>query len=147
MTSPAYAVVNLDALQHNLQIVRQYAPNAKIMPVIKANAYGHGMLRVASALQSADAFAVARVDEGVRLRKSGIKNKITVLEGFSCINELEALLTYQLDPVVHSFTQLDMLETRREENTCSMLFWSMSLTIINPLPSGGELAHSGQRIF
>jgi len=120
MTSPAYAVVNLDALQHNLQIVRKYAPNAKIMPVIKANAYGHGMLRVASALQSADGFAVARVDEGVRLRKAGIKNKITVLEGFSCVNELEALLTFQLDPVVHTFTQLSMLELRSELNICSI---------------------------
>jgi alanine racemase len=120
MTSPAYAVVNLDALQHNLQIVRKYAPNAKIMPVIKANAYGHGMLRIASALQSADAFAVARVDEGVRLRKAGIKNKITVLEGFSSINELEAILAYRLDTVVHSFTQLNMFEARAELNTCSI---------------------------
>ncbi|MCX7083847.1 MAG: alanine racemase [Methylococcales bacterium] len=120
MTSPAYAVVNLEALQHNFQIVRKYAPNAKIMPVIKANAYGHGMLRIASALQSADAFAVARVDEGVRLRKAGIINNITVLEGFSSINELEAILDYRLDTVVHSFTQLNMFEARTELKACSI---------------------------
>lgn len=120
MTSPAYAVINLDALRHNLQIVRKFAPNAKIMPVIKANAYGHGMFRVASALQSTDAFAVARVDEGVRLRKAGITNIITVLEGFSCVNELEAILAYQLDTVVHSFTQLSMFEARPELNACSI---------------------------
>ena len=120
MTSPAYAVVNLDALQHNLQIVRKYAPNRKIMPVIKANAYGHGMLRVASALQSADAFAVARVEEGVRLRKAGIHNQITILEGFSCVNELEALLTYNLDTVIHSFFQLSMLEASSKSNAVSI---------------------------
>ncbi len=120
MTSTAYAVINLDALQHNLQIVRQYAPNAKIMPVIKANAYGHGMLRVATNLLSSDAFAVARTEEGVLLRKAGITNKITVLGGFSCINELEAILTYQLDTVVHSFTQLNMLEARTELNAFSI---------------------------
>ncbi len=136
MSSPAYAVVNLDALQHNLQIVRQYAPHSKIMPVIKANAYGHGMLRVASALQSADAFAVARVDEGVRLRKAGITNRITVLEGFSCTHELDALLTYQLNPVVHSFSQVIMLETRTELNACSI--WLKLDTGMNRLGFNAE---------
>ncbi len=120
MTSPAYAVVNLEALQHNLRIVRQYAPNSKIMPVIKANAYGHGLLRVAFALKSVDGFAVARVNEGVLLRKAGITNKIVVLEGFSCINELDEILTYQLDPVVHSFSQISLLEARSELNACSI---------------------------
>jgi alanine racemase len=120
MTSPAFAVVNLEALQHNLQIVRQLAPNSKIMPVIKANAYGHGMLRVASTLKSADGFAVARVNEGVLLRKAGITKKITVLEGFSSANELDEILTYQLDPVVHSFSQISLLEIRSELNTCSI---------------------------
>jgi len=121
MTSPAYAVINLDALQHNLQIVQTYAPKAKIMPVIKANAYGHGMLRVAAALnQSADAFAVARVDEGVRLRKAGINKRITVLEGFNCKNELDDLLTFHLDTVVHSSFQLSMLEARPEINLCKI---------------------------
>jgi len=145
MTSPAYAIVNLEALKHNYQIVRQYAPNSKIMPVIKANAYGHGMLRVASTLENADAFAVARVDEGVRLRKSGIKNKIIVLEGFSCIKELDALLAYQLDTVVHSFTQLDMLENRSELNACSV--WLKLDTGMNRLGfQPAELATAYQRL-
>ena len=112
MTPAAYAVLNLDAVQHNLQTVRRYAPDAKIMAVIKANGYGHGLLRIAEALQSVDAFAVARVDEGVRLRKAGIKNRIAVLEGFTCAEELDELLLYQLEPVAHSFTQLEVFERK-----------------------------------
>jgi alanine racemase len=112
MTPAAYAVLNLEAVQHNAHQVRHYAPDAKIMAVIKANGYGHGLLRIAEALQNADAFAVARVDEGIRLRKAGLKNRIAVLEGFSCADELDELLNYQLDAVVHSFTQLEIFEAR-----------------------------------
>lgn len=112
MTPAAYAVLNLNALYHNLQKVRDCAPDAKIMAVIKANGYGHGMLRVAETLAQAqaDAFAVARVQEGIRLRKAGIENRIAVLEGFTCPEELDDLLAYQLDVVVHTTQQLAMLE-------------------------------------
>ncbi|MEI6068392.1 MAG: alanine racemase [Methylococcaceae bacterium] len=120
MRPAAYAVLNLDAVQHNLQRVRYYAPEAKIMAVIKANGYGHGLLRIADALQTVDAFAVARVDEGIRLRKAGIKNRIAVLEGFTCAEELDELLRYQLDPVVHSFTQVDIFESRTEQGLCAI---------------------------
>ena len=113
MTPAAYAVLDLDAVRHNLSIVRSLAPEARIMAVIKANGYGHGMLRIAEALQEVDAFAVARVDEGVRLRKAGITNRIAVLEGFSCVEELDELLVYQLEPVVHSLTQLEIFEAVR----------------------------------
>jgi alanine racemase len=113
MTPAAYAVLNLDAVQHNLSKVRSCAPDAKVMAVIKANGYGHGLLRIAEALQHVDAFAVARVDEGIRLRKAGFKNRIAVLEGFTCIEELDELLRYQLDAVVHSLTQLEIFEAVR----------------------------------
>jgi alanine racemase len=120
MIPAAYAVLNLDAVQHNMQMVRRYAPDAKIMAVIKANGYGHGLLRIAEALHNVDAFAVARVDEGIRLRKAGIKNRIAVLEGFTCADELDELLHYQLDAVVHSVTQLEMLESRSEQGACAV---------------------------
>ena len=115
MIPAAYAVLNLDAVQHNLQTVRSYAPHAKVMAVIKANGYGHGLLRIAGALQNADGFAVARVDEGIRLRKAGIKTRIAVLEGFTCAEELDELVAFQLDAVVHSFTQLEIFESRSEQ--------------------------------
>lgn len=110
MIPAAYAVLNLDAVQHNLSKVRSCAPDAKVMAVIKANGYGHGMLRIADALQNVNAFAVARVDEGIRLRKAGFKHRVIVLEGFTCVEELEELLHYQLDAVVHTVTQLEIFE-------------------------------------
>ena len=118
MIPAAFAVLDVEAAAHNLQMVRRLAPDAKIMAVIKANGYGHGLLRIAEALQSADAFAVARVDEGVRLRKAGIKHRIAVLEGFFCTEELDELLHYQLDAVVHSFIQLEIFASRKEQEAC-----------------------------
>ena len=120
MIPAAYALLNVDAVQHNLQMVRRYAPDAKIMAVIKANGYGHGLQRMAEVLQNVDAFAVARVDEGIRLRKAGIENRIAVLEGFSCEEELDELLHYRLDPLVHSLAQLEILESRTEQGTCAI---------------------------
>jgi alanine racemase len=120
MIPAAYAVLNLDAVQHNEQMVRRYAPEAKIMAVIKANGYGHGLLRMAEALQNVDAFAVARVDEGIRLREAGIKNRIAVLEGFTCSEELDELVNYRLDPLVHSFAQLEIFESRTEQEACAI---------------------------
>lgn len=120
MTPAAYAVLNLDAVQHNLSKVRNCAPGAKVMAVIKANGYGHGLLRIAEALQHVDAFAVARVDEGIRLRKAGFKNRIAVLEGFTCAEELDELLHYQLDAVVHSLIQLEILEAGTQPSACAV---------------------------
>jgi alanine racemase len=115
MTAAAYAVLDLDAFQHNLAKVRSCAPGAKVMAVVKANGYGHGVLRIAEALQGADAFAVARVDEGIRLRKAGFSNRIAVLEGFTRASEVDDLLEYQLEPLLHSLYQLDILEDRKEQ--------------------------------
>ena len=120
MIPAAYAVLNLEALQHNLAKVRDYAPNAKIMAVIKANGYGHGLVRIAQALQNVEGFAVARVDEGIRLRNAGIKNRIAILSGFTCAEELDKLVHYQLDAVVHCFSQLEILESRTEQDACEI---------------------------
>lgn len=116
MIPAAYAVLNMAAVSHNLQKVRDCAPDAKIMAVIKANAYGHGALRLAHALAAeVDGFAVARVDEGVRLRRAGVQKRIAVLEGFTCADELDELLAHGLDAVVHSLAQLAIFEARTEQ--------------------------------
>jgi len=131
MIPAAYAVLDLEAAAHNVQRVRDYAPNAKIMAVIKANGYGHGLLRIAEALQAVDAFAVARVDEGIRLRKAGIKTRIAVLEGFTCAEELDELLHYQLDAVVHAFIQVEIFASRTEQG--QMAIWLKLDTGMNRL--------------
>jgi alanine racemase len=110
MNPAAYAELDLDALHHNLKIVRQKAPKAKIMAVIKANAYGHGLPRVAAALKDVEAIAVARVDEAIRLRNSGFTSRIVVLEGFSCLDELEDILDLHLEAVIHAEHQLAFLK-------------------------------------
>ncbi|TPQ28213.1 alanine racemase [Methylomonas koyamae] len=110
MTPPAYVRLDLDAVRHNLEQVKRYAPDNKIMAVIKANAYGHGMDRVAAALARADGFAVARVDEGARLRQAGFEQPITVLQGFVCADELQQLLKYRLTAVIHAPQQIAILQ-------------------------------------
>jgi alanine racemase len=131
MTPTAYAVLNVGALQHNLQKVRACAPHAKIMAVIKANGYGHGLVRVAEGLQNADAFAVARVQEGVRLRKAGLANRTAVMEGFTCAEELDELVRYQLDAVVHTAQQIEILARRTE--TAPIAVWLKIDTGMNRL--------------
>ncbi len=111
MLPATHAVLDMAALSHNLATLRSCVPDAKVMAVIKANAYGHGAIAVAHALSEADAFAVARVDEGVALREAGIRQRIAVLQGFICAEELELHARYGLEPVVHSVFQVDMLET------------------------------------
>lgn len=110
MTLAAHALIDLTAVKHNLARVRQLAPNANIMAVIKADAYGHGLLRIAPALNDIQAVAVARVSEGIRLRNSGFNKKIVILEGFVEVDELTVLCHYDLDIVVHSASQVTALE-------------------------------------
>jgi alanine racemase len=114
MLPAAYVRLDLHAARHNLQQVRRYAPGRKIMAVIKANAYGHGMLRMAEALTDSDAFAVARVDEGVRLRQAGFSQPIIVLQGFVCADELQLSVQHELQAVIHSPHQIELLSANSD---------------------------------
>ena len=74
MSRPIQALIDLSALEYNLSIVRRHAPNSRVMAVIKADAYGHGLLRAAEALARAEGFAMLELDAAVRdLRKRGWK--------------------------------------------------------------------------
>lgn len=121
MSPAAFAEIDLAALRHNLLRIRDLVPQARIMAVIKANAYGHGMVRVARALDLADAFAVARVDEGVRLREAGITQRIAVLQGFTRNEELDLHFRFDLEPVIHSEMQIELLE--RADRKGSIAVW------------------------
>jgi len=110
MTRATRAVIDLAALQHNLQVSRHAAPNSKQMAIIKAHAYGHGMVRIAQALDDADAFGVALIEEAIPLREAGVSKPILLLEGFTSEQDLTLIRGYNLDCVVHHESQLRMLE-------------------------------------
>ena len=109
MTPMVSVTIDTGALRHNLQVIRGLAPNSRVMAVIKANAYGHGLVAVARALDAADAFAVARVDEGLVLREAGIKAPILLLEGVFDREQLDAAAAAQFDLVVHTPEQIELL--------------------------------------
>ena len=104
------AVVDATALHHNLRQVRRAAPTSRVMAVIKANAYGHGMVPAAKALAEADGFAVARLGEGLALRAAGLANRILLLEGVFNAEQLAAAAQAQFELMVHSVEQLELLE-------------------------------------
>jgi alanine racemase len=112
-TRAAHALLDLGAAARNLRRLRTFAPAAKFMAVIKANAYGHGILRIARSLPEADAFAVARTNEGLKLRHGGITQRIAILQGFNSQEELAEHAAACLEPVVHSDWQVDLLESAR----------------------------------
>ncbi|MDG3084714.1 alanine racemase [Vibrio hannami] len=102
----ATAFVDKQALQHNLALIKSKAPASRVLAVIKANAYGHGVIQVARSLENADAFGVARIEEAVKLRESGIDKPILLLEGFYDADELRLLSRYNLETVIHNVEQL-----------------------------------------
>lgn len=109
MSRPIQAIIDLAALRHNLAVARQHSGTAKLFAVVKANAYGHGLLCVARALETADGFAVLTIEEGVQLRDGGFEQPILLLEGFFSGDELPVVAEYQLTPVIHSLEQIDSL--------------------------------------
>ncbi len=113
MARPIRATIHLSALRHNLAVARQTAPHARPLAVIKANAYGHGLLRAAGALRDAEGFAVLDLDDAVRLRQAGHDRRILLLEGFFDPLELPQLAEQGLTAVVHSLDQVAMLERAR----------------------------------
>lgn len=107
---PARALIDLQALRHNYQLAREVT-GAKALAVIKADAYGHGAVRCAQALEAqADGFAVACIEEALQLRAAGIAAPILLLEGFFEADELPLIVEHDFWCVVHSLWQLDAIE-------------------------------------
>jgi alanine racemase len=108
------AVIDSAALRHNLGTIRAYAPGSKVMAVIKANAYGHGLVSTALALGDADAFAVARLEEGIALRAAGVRAPIVLLEGIFNAEQLAEAAHHGFELVVHDPLQIKLLESHRD---------------------------------
>ena len=109
MSRPIQAIVHHSALKHNLDIVRQSAPNSQVFAVVKANAYGHGIENVYEALKDADGFALLDIAEAKRLRALGWEGPILLLEGIFSPKDLFDCAEYQLSFSVHSEEQLTWL--------------------------------------
>ena len=107
------ATIHLSALRANLARVRALAPGTRVMAVVKADAYGHGLERSARALDAADAFGVASIADGLRLRAAGHRQRIVVLSGPDTPGDLAELRRLQLEAVVHHESQVAMLEADR----------------------------------
>ncbi|MEZ8826840.1 alanine racemase [Vibrio amylolyticus] len=106
----ATACIDLAALAHNLECVKAQASNSKVMAVVKANGYGHGLCQIAKAAQAADAFGVARIEESLQLRAIGITKPILLLEGFYSSGDLPTLVQNDIQTAVHCEEQVIALE-------------------------------------
>lgn len=115
------AVIDTAALRHNLSRVREIAPRSSVLAVLKANAYGHGMQTVATALAGADGFAVARLPEAVALRAAGHSHRIVLLEGVQAAGQLREAADNDVELVVHQPEQIALLEGWR--GTHSFRVW------------------------
>src|SRR5215472_6757505 len=116
---PVWAEISTSALVHNLQAIRSYVnppeekrnSPRKILSIVKGNAYGHGGPQVAKVLEKAgsDWFGVTCTDEGVTIRKAGVRTPILILTGFVAGEEVR-LIEHNLTAVIHRCEQLALLE-------------------------------------
>lgn len=103
------ATVSQSALEHNLAQVRRFSPGSKTIAMVKANAYGHGLITVAKALSGSDALGVACIEEALQIRRAGVQTNIVLMEGFFREEELPLIQSHQLTLVVHHWHQLHAL--------------------------------------
>ncbi len=130
MPRPIQARIDLSALEHNLQIARRTS-SARIMAVIKAAAYGHGLLPVAEALSAADGFALLDLRDAIRLREAGFRQTILLLEGFFTPDDVLPAVEHDLSCVIHHAHQLPMLDGCPRRN--ALCIWLKINTGMNRL--------------
>ncbi len=110
MNRAARATIDTAALRANLAAARKAAAGARVMAVIKANAYGHGLVPTARALADADAFAVARMEEAAQIRQAGLTGRLVLLEGVFHAEQMAPAAQLDAELVVHAPEQVNMLE-------------------------------------
>lgn len=97
-------------MRHNLDLLRARAPGRRVMAVVKANGYGHGLERTVRALRDADAFAVAALSEAERIRAAGMAQPVLMLPGFNEASDLPRMREQGFEAVIHHVSQVEMLE-------------------------------------
>ena len=122
MKRAAFARINLAHLKSNLAVIRKLVNQSKIMAVVKADAYGHGMLKVCNSLSGADAFAVTNVNEALELRGNGIQQPIVALLGFNSTDDLFHAIEHDVHVVLHDKEQLKLLKSNKNAKPLNVLF-------------------------
>ncbi|MDY6486257.1 alanine racemase [Acinetobacter faecalis] len=110
----ATVYIDSEALQYNLNRVKQLAPTAKIVSMVKANAYGHGVKDCLAALASTDAFGVACLEEALEIRELGYQQPITLIEGIFSAEEMQIVIDQNIEIIVHHQQQLDWLRAHKD---------------------------------
>jgi alanine racemase len=116
MPRPIIASINLSALAHNLGVARRHAGASRIWAVLKANAYGHGLVRASSALSKADGFAVLDINEARALRSMHPRHPVLLMEGVFRADDIAIASQHDLRIVVHNDEQLAMLKAAPPQN-------------------------------
>lgn len=127
------AQVSQNALRHNLQIVRKVAPASKIIAMVKANAYGHGLTKVAKTLQDVDALGVASIQEGLQIRAANVQTDIVLMEGIFREDELLEVEKHHFTLVVHHWFQIQALQAYAGKNHYRFQVWIKINTGMNRL--------------
>src|SRR5260221_8734478 len=115
MPRPIRATISAAALAHNLGVARSHAGSSRVWAVLKANAYGHGLLRAAQALADADGFAILDFVDALHLRDAGIDKPILMLEGCFKPEDGPLLARHRLTPVVDTSEQAEVLKRAGHE--------------------------------
>ncbi len=110
MPRPLLATIHSAALQHNLSVARAHANGARLWAVVKANGYGHGLLRAMRGFDGADGLALIEFDNAVALREAGWQKPILMLEGCFDADDVATAARHRLTCVVHCAAQIDLLE-------------------------------------
>lgn len=133
---PATVTLNRRALRQNIKRIKTLAPNSKLLAMIKANAYGQGILLYSRALENeVDGFGVARLKEALTIQESGYSGKILLVEGFFDREELLKTLSRRFDTVVHCIEQLELLESvaKAQEEEAQKPFWGRKTRLYFPV--------------
>lgn len=109
MPRPINAYIHPSALQNNLDVVRQRAPNSRVWAVVKANAYGHGIERIYPGLESADGIALLDIEEAIRVRLLGWKKPVLLLEGIFNYADVKTAEEFDLTVAVHCDEQRELI--------------------------------------
>lgn len=116
--------IDSEALQYNLNRVKQLAPHSQIVSMVKANAYGHAVQDCLAALNATDAFGVACLEEALEIRRLGYTQPITLIEGVFTEDEMEDVIQQKLECVVHRHEQVEWLIQNKEAyNALGLKVW------------------------